>query len=1059
MPTRNVPGTNVNYQLLSFDTDGKERPEPDGSLLSDELLKRATDATTPVTHILFMSHGWKGDIPAAIDQYDRWIGAMLAVSADRDAVRRQNPGYCVMIVGLHWPSLPWGDEAAAAGAAGVLSGDDDIDAQVSAYAERIADTPKARSALRSIFAEVARDPTSGAQLSPSLLDSYATLFEESGLDTGDKSGRPGADQDGFDPARIVDEARSTHPGPRPGGQPGLLGADESFRDVLLSPLRQLSFWKMKDRARVIGETGSHNFLTRMQRAAPKAQFHLMGHSFGCIVVSATVAGAPGSQPLPKPVDSVFLVQGALSLWSYAEDIPYAVGTAGYFNRIISQGRVRGPVITTRSTHDAAVGRFYPLGARLKKQLVLGAEYPAYGGIGTFGIRGTQAVEDLVMQPSSQPYNLREGRIYNLDASGVICNGTGASGAHSDIAHPEVAHAFWSAILSAQASAGGGTLWEGSLSDNTDFGSLLQKQVRRRGGLLSPDASPPPPPPPPSPTRAEPPSALKHAEPPLRPTRTDNASRWINAELEDHEPGKPLSKGDWYTLALGVDVERRATAVASIAFDDSHLFSPGIDEIQLTVQLDSDDFDIQSNIRPLRLGATGKGHTKARFDISPRHDGRSIVKATIHKDGNFVQQLELAFDVGGSQRATVGVIARGRPPSAVPNLQPRDFSIMISPSVGGYDCVVFGSVSARAKLPLTAAFLANAADEARRDLMKVVMQQDGAGTYVFQTDITIADAERDIALKTMARAGARLFQKMFFGPSAAADSIAVGEFLRKSASEPGTRLKLQIVAESTPIPWGLIYVGDASEGARLTWDNFLGMRHIIEQIPLQNQLAVSDCVIASDKPQLVISVNVNDGIDAQMESDFVAQQKSFWQATKSARQGIRTVDRNVKTQVVKALGDAATDDQILYFYCHAQSTGLNDAGGPDASCIVMSDARITLGELNLDASPRIQLKGNPLVFINACESAELSPAFYDGFVPYFMSKGARGVVGTECKTPALLAMNWAKRFFEQFLDGNTLGEVFLNLRREFLERHGNPLGLLYGMHCDGDTLIQPALKTA
>ena len=60
---------------------------------------------------------------------------------------------------------------------------------------------------------------------------------------------------------------------------------------------------------------------------------------------------------------------------------------------------------------------------------------------------------------------------------------------------------------------------------------------------------------------------------------------------------------------------------------------------------------------------------------------------------------------------------------------------------------------------------------------------------------------------------------------------------------------------------------------------------------------------------------------------------------------------------------------------------------------------------------------------------------------------------------LLAMNWAKRFFEQFLDGNTLGEVFLNLRREFLERHGNPLGLLYGMHCDGDTLIQPALKTA
>ena len=103
-----------------------------------------------------------------------------------------------------------------------------------------------------------------------------------------------------------------------------------------------------------------------------------------------------------------------------------------------------------------------------------------------------------------------------------------------------------------------------------------------------------------------------------------------------------------------------------------------------------------------------------------------------------------------------------------------------------------------------------------------------------------------------------------------------------------------------------------------------------------------------------------------------------------------------------------------------------------------------------------LRGKPLVFINACESAELSPAFYDGFVPYFMAKGARGVVGTQCKTPALFAAEWAKRFFERFLDGDALGEAFLDLRREFLDAHGNPLGLLYAVHCDGDTRIEPAL---
>ena len=124
--------------------------------------------------------------------------------------------------------------------------------------------------------------------------------------------------------------------------------------------------------------------------------------------------------------------------------------------------------------------------------------------------------------------------------------------------------------------------------------------------------------------------------------------------------------------------------------------------------------------------------------------------------------------------------------------------------------------------------------------------------------------------------------------------------------------------------------------------------------------------------------------------------------------------------------------------------------------MLSDARITLGELNTDASTDIKLRGNPLVFINACESAELSPLFYDGFVPYFMGKGARGVIGTECRTPGIFAAEWAARFFPRFLDGEPLGALFLALRREFLDKHHNPLGLLYAVHCDGDTQVSPAL---
>lgn len=1102
MPIRTVPGTDAQYYLVVFDENGKERRETDGSLLSDTVRQRVADHDNPVTDVFFTSHGWKGDVPAAIEQYDAWIGAMLKAEPDRLTARANRPGFAPLIVGLHWPSLPWGDESIPGSAGGgVLSAGDSpqgsLDDQVDAYAARIADTPKAREAIRTILDAARRDPNA-TTLSPAVRTAYDTLFAESGLATGDKSGRPGADQDGFDAAAIIAQAREGT-GQERAGTPGVLGLGDKLRDALIMPLRQLSFWKMKDRARSFGETGGHGLLIDLEQAAPNARFHLMGHSFGCIVVSATVAGAPNGKLLPRPVDSLFLVQGALSLWSYAADIPYAPGTAGYFNRIVKNGLVRGPIVTTRSTKDTAVGRFYPLGAQIKKQLVLAdAKFPQYGGIGTFGIQGVTTAQDMPMQPVTYAYDFKGGRVYNLESSNIIKNGGGASGAHSDIAHPEVAHAFWAAVLSgggvprgpssgskpnapsAAAPSPPAPAPQGSGSgaaaprpkprsagrSEASTATRTRESAGATPGLLGVEA---PAPATRSASRSKPATATRgsRAKPPTASDTGPSApssdtardQRFINAELEDRAPNEPLAAGEWYTLAFDVDVVRRDTAVGAAPIPDANLFSEGQQEVQLTVQLDSTDFEISDRTRPLRLPRAGPSRGKARFDVSPKHDGSSSIKATIHKDGNFIQQMELTFQVGAVGATAVKMTSRGRPPSAATIVQPRDVGISISPAAGGgYDCVVWGSVSSRARLPIQQAYLASAIEVARQEILKVVMHQDEAGEYAFQGSMDIAEPEREFALRTMARAGALLFQKIFFGPAAGADSKAVGEFLRKMASDRNTRLKLQIVAESTPVPWGLLYVGDASANATLDWDNFIGMRHIIEQIPLQTTLAVADCAIPSDKPELSVSVNVNTGIDAQMGSDFVAQQQAFWKAARKARKRVHVTPRTTSTEVMQALASGDTDDQILYFYCHAESAGLTEAGGPDASCLVLSDASLTLSDLSLDAPTSTQLRGNPLVFINACESAELSPAFYDGFVPYFMAKGARGVVGTECKTPALFAVAWAKRFFERFLDGAPLGETFLDLRREFLEDHGNPLGLLYAVHCDGDTQIQPALAS-
>ena len=477
---------------------------------------------------------------------------------------------------------------------------------------------------------------------------------------------------------------------------------------------------------------------------------------------------------------------------------------------------------------------------------------------------------------------------------------------------------------------------------------------------------------------------------------------------------------------------------------------------LTVQLNSADFDIDKPTDALVVPREGRSTRNASFKIIPRHDGSSKITATIHFNGNFIQQMELGFDVGAAGNSKVEVAALGRPLAAVSIVQRRDLGLSIAPSVGGYDCTVWGAVMGRARLPILPADLAKAVDVARDELLKVVMWRDPAGKYAFQTGADIPEAGRDFALTTLARAGAALFRKLFWSPLAAADANKVGEFLRRMATET-PKLKLQILADSAPIPWGMLYMGDASAGAKLDWRYFLGMSHVIEMIPLQNTLTVSASEIPTDRPKLAVSVNVNRGIDGQMGLDLVAQQESYWGGTHGFG-NVQVVPRTTKAELVKALASGNTDDQIFYFYCHAKSADLASPAGPDSACLVLTDDRVTLGDLNLDAPTTAQLRGNPLVFINACKSAEMSPAFYDGFVPYFMAKGARGVIGTECKMPALFAADWAKRFFALFLGGESLGEAFLALRKEFLEKHGNPLGLLYAVHSDGDTRVLPPLAS-
>ncbi|MFN8498595.1 MAG: CHAT domain-containing protein [Anaerolineae bacterium] len=535
-----------------------------------------------------------------------------------------------------------------------------------------------------------------------------------------------------------------------------------------------------------------------------------------------------------------------------------------------------------------------------------------------------------------------------------------------------------------------------------------------------------------------------------------APRFLNAAIENQPADQPLRVGQPYSLAFSVDLGR--ARFAAPLPEAGQLFLPTEDEIDLTVRLDSQDFDIgPAPQQTLRLPRSGPSLVPARFTITPKLEGQGVISAVVLKDNNFVLLLTLKLGVGAAQTTPmVDVQPQSRPLAGAHGLQPRDLNLLIEPSTDGFKITATGAFVSTATLPLRETALAQMIDRARQALFSIVDTKDSAsGRKVYQAGIDIpADINRQ-SLKTLARVGWQLYQGLFFGPAADAQANRFGTWLRRLAQTD--TLKIQIVSNQFLMPWGLLYVADRFDENNIAPEMFLGLKHIIEHLPLQTSDNPPGQTIPT-QPTFTVSVNVNKDIDTQFHTTIIADQVAFWTGIKDAHLA-DVVVRATKAEVVQALADTATPDQLVYFYCHAGAPAANDPLGPAGAALFLTGSeRLTLDDLQTAAPATDQLAGAPLVFINACESADLSPLFYNGFMPYLVRKGARGMIGTECQVPARFAESWAEAFFTEFLKGEkSLGQIFLDLRRDFYFNHKNILGLLYALYCNGDTQVVPGLE--
>ena len=302
-PTDRIAGTGLGYYLLAFDEQGLERTDhPRGrvsGLISDTLSRE------PITDVFLFSHGWQGDVPAARRQYRDWVGAMAERRSDRDRIAQSRPNFRPLLVGIHWPSLPWGDEDL--GGVSFTTTADPATTLVDVYARRLGDTPELRQHLRTIALAATRSGTPD-RLPPEVSDAYRKIDQLLGLGSQGVAGPPTADRDLFDPDALYYEAL-TLPELNENVSFGLGGAS----NALLTLLRTLSFWKMKARANPVGEASVHPLLAQWQQATADrdVRFHLVGHSFGCIVATAAVAGPPDAPGLPRPVQLAVVVARGL----------------------------------------------------------------------------------------------------------------------------------------------------------------------------------------------------------------------------------------------------------------------------------------------------------------------------------------------------------------------------------------------------------------------------------------------------------------------------------------------------------------------------------------------------------------------------------------------------------------------------------------------------------------------------------------------------------------------------------------------------------------------------
>ena len=342
-----------------------------------------------------------------------------------------------------------------------------------------------------------------------------------------------------------------------------------------------------------------------------------------------------------------------------------------------------------------------------------------------------------------------------------------------------------------------------------------------------------------------------------------------------------------------------------------------------------------------------------------------------------------------------------------------------------------------------------------------------------------------ALQALAQVGRQLYRKLFRTEAAE----VLHEWMQKYVP-PGSTIQVMDRAGDFVFPWSLIYEGKPWND-EIDVENFWGWRY---------KLAVSTDALTDSYSQATERIEASEelkimvGLYARLHGAR-EQNQYFKQLADSPGRKVSLSFANSGSTAVQAL--QAADQHLIYFFCHGYTEKMaadiqldddlvrrfTEVAADEMEALAgqsedeqeaalrehlddlfdVSDSwmRLTRGKLPLtmleEELEKVTLSEHPLVFLNMCQSAQVLPSLSGGLIPFFIGKGARAVIGTECSMNMIFGDRFSQDFWDLFLQGQPAAEILWQLRRKSLER-ADPLGLAYTLFGDADLRLAPIRET-